>query len=136
MITLFFTFFLEILTIVLLMLFDTPFIALSFLVIVLVLSIAHEAFLETLSNMTTYVDFKSLNFKERSKYVIFRIIKRNLNFFALIFIGILSYFINHKFGFIYPWAVNYLELFGIIFVCSIIITAIVEVCVNLYMYRK
>ncbi len=129
-------FFLEIITVLLLWFLDNPFIGLGFFYLMLVLNIAWSSYFETLHNMLVYVDFKDLKFKQRKEYVFNRIKYRMLNPINLIFLVILTYILHQKFGFMYLWALFPVKLFLGLITVSLIIVTLIEILVNIFLYKK
>ena len=136
MIKVFFSFFLEVITVLILWFLDNPFIGLGFFYLMLALNTLWSSYFDTLSNMMAYVDFKDLKFKQRKEYILCRIKYRMLNPINLIFLMIVTYIIHIKFGFMYLWALFPVKLFLGLVIISLIIVSLTEILVNIFLYKK
>lgn len=136
MVNFFFHFLLEIIVILLLHFLENPFWGLGFFYLMLALNIAYSSFFDTLGNMVSYADFKSLNAKQRKEYVFLRIKYRLLNPVNLFFLAIITYILHRKFGFMYLWALFPVWLFFRLFIAVLIIVTVIEILTNIFLYRK
>lgn len=132
----FLSFFLEIVVVLLLWFLDNPFIGLGFFYLMLALNIVWSSYFETLNNIMAYANFENLNFKQRSEYVFFRIKFRILNPINLIFLVLLTYILHKKFCFMYLWALFPVQLFFRLAVVLLIIVALIEILVNIFLYKN